>query len=289
MEKTTDSSADVSSSVSAAISSADESSTPAASNTCDLGGSSSSNSKTNSLNTLNRASYKITKPLPRNANPVAARAAAAGAAPPEEVPLAAPSRAGGVGGGGGAPPYQPQPPVYNIDKSDFRDVVQKLTGSPVHNQTRPRPADPPPPPRPPSAATIPASAGPTSRLHRIRPPPLAHLLHRPPPVVPAPPMQGFDPWIRTPLSPLPPLPTVSAAAESPISAYMRRLRGGSGGLPVLAPLPTAAPVLPPPSSPLGFGCLMSPRTAYLMMVAAPGIGLPTSPGVQLPSPRLGDP
>ncbi|CAD5177831.1 unnamed protein product [Musa acuminata subsp. malaccensis] len=69
---------------------------------------------------------------------------------------------------------------------------------------------------------------------------------------------------------------------------MRRLRGG-GGLPCLAPSPAVAPALPPPSSPLGFGCLLSPRTAYQMMMAAPGLGLPTSPGVQLPSPRLGDP
>ncbi|XP_020095540.1 VQ motif-containing protein 9-like [Ananas comosus] len=195
------------------------------------------------------------------------------------------------GRGGGAPPLQPQPPVYNIDKSDFRDVVQKLTGSPAHHQIRP----PQPPPAP---APAPASA-PPSRLHRIRPPPLAHLSPRPqaPPLAPlAPPIvPAGEPWTRPPLSPLPPLPAVSAAAESPISAYMRRLRaGGAGaGIPALGPFPAAppgAPALPPPpSSPLGFGCLSSPRTAYQMMMAPPGLLTPSSPGVPMPSPRLGEP
>ena len=29
---------------------------------------------------------------------------------------------------------QHQPPVYNINKNDFRDVVQKLIGSPTHKR-----------------------------------------------------------------------------------------------------------------------------------------------------------
>ncbi|CAL9121859.1 unnamed protein product [Musa acuminata var. zebrina] len=295
MERSCPSSANLStssSSTSTVTIAVDDRSTPAAGNPCGQGGcgSSISNSKTSnsnvqsSLRSLNRASYKISKPGQRNAaavpepNTVAAPAAAAA------QPLAPPGPPAGtsVGSGGGAPPYQPQPPVYNIDKNDFRDVVQKLTGSSAHHQIRPPPAEGPPPVPPPAAAA--ATVAPTSRLHRIRPPPLAHLSPRPPALVPAPPLPAVDPWTRPPLSPLPPLPTVSAAAESPISAYMRRLRSGGGP----APSPTAAPVLPPSSSPLGFGCLLSPRTAYQMMMTAPALGLPTSPGVQLPSPRLGD-
>ncbi|XP_019153123.1 PREDICTED: VQ motif-containing protein 9-like isoform X2 [Ipomoea nil] len=127
-----------------------------------------------------------------------------------------------------------QPPVYNINKSDFRDVVQKLTGSPAHE----RMATPPPihQPKPPS-----------SRLQRIRPPPLAQIGNRPPQlmnVVGGPPLQplptnqmlgggGFIGDQRhvqaQPPSPLPPFPAVHGAAESPISAYMRFLRGSISG------------------------------------------------------------
>ncbi|KAG6517168.1 VQ motif-containing protein 9-like [Zingiber officinale] len=244
-------------------------------------GKTSSNSLPGSLRALNRTSYKISKSLPRNPNPN-----------PDQVTeklVAAPEVATSASGRScaGGPPYQPQPPVYNIDKNDFRDVVQKLTGSPAHSQIRHPPAElpPPHPPRPRSSASlVPPPAAPTSRLHRIRPPPLAHLtFHPPPPPVPVLPLPAVDPWTRPPLSPLPPLPTVSAAAESPISAYMRHLRGGGAGLPLFAPSSTVAPMLQPPSSPLGFGCLLSPQTAYQMMM------LPSPPGVQVPSPRLGDP
>ncbi|RWW14085.1 hypothetical protein GW17_00022173 [Ensete ventricosum] len=230
------------------------------------GGKTRSNGIQNSLKSLNRVSYKISKPLPRNPvadpTPVAARAAPA----PKQPETAA--------GGGGGPPYQPQPPVYNIDKNDFRDVVQKLTGSPAHHESLPQPAEAPP---------RPCSAAPPSRLHRIRPPPLAQLSPRQTPPVPVPawPLLVTDVWTRPPLSPLPPLPAVSAAAESPISAYMRRLR--SGGVPsALALSPTLAP-----TAPLGMGCLLSPRTAYQMTMAVPGMQFPASPGVQLASPRLG--
>eukprot|EP01018_Ginkgo_biloba_P024216 Gb_37025 [translate_table: standard] len=59
-----------------------------------------------------------------------------------------------------AAPKHQQPPVYNIDKNDFRNTVQRLTGSPA-------PAEPNPNP--------PANAPkqPNARLHRIRPPPLS--------------------------------------------------------------------------------------------------------------------
>ncbi|XP_022772293.1 VQ motif-containing protein 9-like [Durio zibethinus] len=126
---------------------------------------------------------------------------------------------------------QHQPPVYNINRNDFRDVVQKLTGSPAHERF----STPPPihQPRPQS-----------SRLQRIRPPPLAHVSNRPPMIncavpnmnppgrtQPNPPIGGAtgNSFIQrapaaAPLSPLPPFPVVDAAAESPISAYMRYIQ-----------------------------------------------------------------
>jgi hypothetical protein len=64
-------------------------------------------------------------------------------------------------------------PVYTIDKNDFRNVVQKLTGSPASA------SPPPPPPPPPQQAEVPSNpVQPTSpkgsnpRLQKIRPPPL---------------------------------------------------------------------------------------------------------------------
>ncbi|XP_059461311.1 VQ motif-containing protein 9 [Corylus avellana] len=128
------------------------------------------------------------------------------------------------------PVQQHQPPVYNINKNDFRDVVQKLTGSPAHERF----STPPP---------IHAPKPPSSRLQRIRPPPLAHVSNRPPPLLngggPPPQPQAMNTSIPitaanssfgqlgrpvTPLSPLPPFPSVHAAAESPVSAYMRYLQ-----------------------------------------------------------------
>ncbi|XP_038703217.1 VQ motif-containing protein 9-like [Tripterygium wilfordii] len=122
---------------------------------------------------------------------------------------------------------QHQPPVYNINKNDFRDVVQKLTGSPAHERF-----STPPPILPPKA--------PSSRLQRIRPSPLANVSNRPPPLLnnAIQPQQhqplatinplatatapgGFIQFPGAPLSPLPPLPSVHGAAESPVSAYMR--------------------------------------------------------------------
>ncbi|KAG0471298.1 hypothetical protein HPP92_015844 [Vanilla planifolia] len=72
-----------------------------------------SNHITKALRTLNKSSYKISKSPPR---PTSLNSSTA-------VPSS---------GGGQQPQQQPQPPVYNIDKNDFRDVVQKLTGSPAH-------------------------------------------------------------------------------------------------------------------------------------------------------------
>ncbi|GLT93775.1 hypothetical protein SLE2022_115490 [Rubroshorea leprosula] len=174
------------------------------------------------------------------------------------------------------PPQQHQPPVYNINKNDFRDVVQKLTGSPAHERL----SAPPPihPPKPQS-----------SRLQRIRPPPLVHVGNRPSPLlncaapnvnpssqpIPAIPaatasIGNFIQRPAAPLSPLPPFPAVHAAAESPVSAHMRYLQNSmsivdsnpkqfSGFMPIaplvsprwnnLAP-PQQPPQQPPPQPPL---------------------------------------
>ncbi|OWM80991.1 VQ motif-containing protein 9-like [Punica granatum] len=211
-----------------------------------------------------------------------------------------------------------QPPVYNINKSDFREVVQKLTGSPAHERL----SSPPPiqPPKPPS-----------SRLQRIRPPPLAQLGVRPSTLLNAAPSfpqnqnpipnnqipisaptslaagtstnsgvaSEFNPIGRpiAPLSPLPPMPAVYAAAESPVSAYMRYLQSTASGdssrpllfsgfppmaPPATVPPPASASAAPPPSppfqlplSPLPFGCLNSPRSPHPLL--SPGLlFLPTS-------------
>ncbi|RWR84093.1 VQ motif-containing protein 9 [Cinnamomum micranthum f. kanehirae] len=173
---------------------------------------------------------------------------------------------------------QQQPPVYNIDKSDFRQLVQKLTSSP----------SPPPPP-----------TNPSSRLHRIRPPPLAHVTNACPP----PPLlndAGVDGRSRSPFSPLPPFPTVSIAAESPISAYLRYLRSSaatsadadprrsnnpSSLQPMSSSSAAASPFLLPATSPLAFGHIphLSPSSQLLGFQS-----LPLSPGLPVPSPRWKD-
>ncbi|XP_031286080.1 VQ motif-containing protein 9-like [Pistacia vera] len=222
--------------------------------------------------------------------------------------------------------HQHQPPVYNINKNDFRDVVQKLTGSPAHERF----STPPPihQPKPPS-----------SRLQRIRPPPLVHVSNRPPPMLPcAPPPipppnptattnntsnNNFIPRSTAPLSPLPPFPAVHAAAESPVTAYMRYLKNSIStadpnskpqfsGFSPLAPLvsprwnnltdtsqqqgiippPTAQaqPQFQLPTSPLAFGCLNSPRSPYpfspslLLSPTSGQLNFPLSPTVPVPSP-----
>ncbi|XP_078429681.1 VQ motif-containing protein [Wolffia australiana] len=191
------------------------------------------------LRQLHRSSHKIAKPNSRPNN--------AGGGPAVNDDDC---------GGGGATAAA-QPPVYNINKNDFREVVQKLTGSPLHQAREGNiPGNIP--------GKIPGNI--PTRLHKIRPPPLA--------VDPAAQSGGggFAAWPKSaPLSPLPPLPTVSSAAESPISAYMRCLRSEPAG----------------PPSPLGLGCLPSPRSAYHMMISS-GLISPSSPSLPLPSPRLKD-
>lgn len=266
------------------------------------------------LKNLSKISHKISKPVRRppvyeNQSLLSSQIINDVAPPP---PAAAPQ----------------QPPVYNINKSDFRDVVQKLTGSPAHERmATPSPIHQPKPP--------------SSRLQRIRPPPLAQIGNRPPPLMnvgggPLPPLQPlptnqilggggfigdqrhFSGVQAQPPSPLPPFPAVHGAAESPISAYMRFLRGSvsgaaidsdpkrfSSGLSPLAPLDSprwTGPAPPPPqlqnippqpsfpalpSSPLPFGCLPSPRSSYPLLSPSGQLGfqqLPLSPTVPVPSP-----
>ncbi|XP_050376538.1 VQ motif-containing protein 9 [Argentina anserina] len=171
------------------------------------------------LKHLNKLSHKISKPVTRKPNfdP-----------PPPVVPAPNPQNAPLS-----QPPNQHQPPVYNINKNDFRDVVQKLTGSPAHADRFATP----PPIHPPKTQS--------SRLQRIRPPPLA--TRPPPPLLDGavsaqsnnvnnnpliPPMGTAAAHFgrsAAPLSPLPPFPTVHGAAESPVSAYMRYLHNSLSG------------------------------------------------------------
>lgn len=173
-------------------------------------------------------------------------------------------------------PHQQQPPVYNIDKTHFRDVVQKLTGS-----STPLPQNPNP------------NRNPSSRLHGIRPPPLAHVRNTLPPATTSDADAGVggthDGRLRSPFSPLPPFPTVSAAAESPISAYMRCL-GSSFPASADAYPPMNSTFLLAPASPLAFGHipLLSPS---MLLSPSSQLGfpsLPLSPGLLLPSPRWKD-
>ncbi|XP_057533463.1 VQ motif-containing protein 9 [Amaranthus tricolor] len=216
------------------------------------------NNKDHFLRHLNKLSHKISKPTPLNLPPsnVAGSSSFIPTRPPLEPPV--------------HPPQQQQPPVYNINKSDFRDVVQKLTGSPAHA------AQPPP-----IHAPKPAS----SRLQRIRPPPLAQLSTRPPSLLNSA-VNGVNP-----LSPLPPFPTCHAAAESPISAYMRFLHTSESSLnrtgqifpSTSANSPADLTAMLPP-----FGCFPSPKSPCpLLSPTGNGtLGFPISPTV--PSPKWRD-
>ncbi|KAH6837739.1 hypothetical protein C2S53_020262 [Perilla frutescens var. hirtella] len=167
---------------------------------------SSSSSRDVYLKHVSRNSHKISKPIrkPLPLPPTAAVAASLSSSA-SAISILDPNS-------GQAQPQSQQPPVYNINKNDFRDVVQKLTGSPAHERfTAPTP--PAPQTRPPS-----------SRLQRIRPPPLAQIINRPPQILPQ--NDGVQ-QAAQPFTPLPPLPSVHPAAESPISAYMRFLQGSA--------------------------------------------------------------
>ncbi|KAA8522054.1 hypothetical protein F0562_012632 [Nyssa sinensis] len=127
---------------------------------------------------------------------------------------------------------QPQPQVYNINKNDFRNIVQQLTGSPSRE----------PVPRPPHNPPKPSSM----RLQKIRPPPLTpinrpqipiHIHHQPPAQAPPPPTAAvpysntfgrpaqFSQQSPKMLPPLTPSDSLWAnTAETPITAYARYLQ-----------------------------------------------------------------
>ncbi|KAE9603862.1 hypothetical protein Lal_00002488 [Lupinus albus] len=266
------------------------------------------NTNQNYLKKLNKLSQKITKPIIKKPN--------FDPPPPQNQTFNNPDQ--NQNNNNNNNNVQHQPPVYNISKSDFRDVVQKLTGSPAHDRTI---SNPPPihQPKPPS-----------SRLHRIRPPPLAQISNRPqtPLLNPPPPFSNnavtvnnnnfnFSGFGRplAPLSPLPPFPTVHAAAESPVSAYLRCIHNSMpsvdsnskqfSGFSPLAPRwnnfappqqeqqqqlqqPESSQQVEGPSSsqsqfqmptsPLPFGCLNSPISSYPLFSPNSGqLGFPQLP------------
>lgn len=267
--------------------------------------SSSSGNRDMYLKHLNKISHKISKPIRKpaffeNQNPPQGQTQHA---PPPLPPPPPPPPAGPLNLQPQPQPQQ-QPPVYNINKSDFRDVVQKLTGSPAHERI-----STPPPIQQPKAAS--------SRLQRIRPPPLAQISNRPPPFVNGSNnavagggfVGGQRPVQAQPLSPLPPFPAVHASAESPISAYMRFLQSSiasastdsdskrfSTGLSPLAPrwnnfgAPQQQPPFPPPQPlplPLPHQQNIPPPPTNSSFVLPPFPAFPSSPlpfGC-LPSPR----
>ena len=100
----------------------------------------------------------------------------------------------------------PQALVYNINKTDFRSIVQQLTGLGSTSSVNPPQTNHPKPPN--------------SRLVKVRPAPLTQLNHPPPPPPPPPPVQSV-PIASEPVQPVNQFS--SNPAESPISAYMRYL------------------------------------------------------------------
>lgn len=215
---------------------------------------------------------------------------------------------------------QPQPQVYNINKNDFRNIVQQLTGSPLRD----------PPPRPPQNHPKP----PNNRLQRVRPPPLAPTSRPQVPIHPHMPIQvppqgqpsvplpysthnfGRPPTIPydqpSPNLMLPPTPTDvwTNTTESPISAYMRYLQNSiiDSGPRQPQPLPQTHlqpqirgqnlpqphlypnPVMPPLPSPRVNGPppnLPSPRlNGPPPLLASPRVNGPLPP---FPSPRANGP
>lgn len=210
---------------------------------------------------------------------------------------------------------QPQPRVYNINKNDFRNIVQQLTGSPSQD----------PLPRPPSNSPKPQSL----RLQKIRPPPLTPINRPQIPILPpapaqGPPMTGASIPYGNAFGRPPPqfgqpsprmLPQFSPrdsvwanTAESPISAYMRYLQNS-----MMDPVPQSQPQIPgqieaqnpssgllpnpagPPPSSMRMGgppLLPSPTSQFLMPSPSGFLNLYSprspypmlSPGYQFPPP-----
>lgn len=153
------------------------------------------------------------------------------------------------------PPY---PQVYTINKNDFRNTVQRLTGSPSHHQ------EPPP-----GAHRSSPNPAPTIRMQRIRPPSLAPITVYRPQLPPIPAAQYGQPPAMASGEHM----GCANAAESPISAYMRYLQHSvldSGQTPPppppIFPSPGTNRPLNPPASPTGQFPLPSP-SGYLNLLS----------------------
>ncbi|CAN6480011.1 unnamed protein product [Victoria cruziana] len=173
-----------------------------------------------------------------------------------------------------------RPPVYTIDKSDFRSVVQRLTGSP----TSERFSEPPPirPQKPPS-----------SRLQRMKPPPLTPFTRAQPdisqnplsftagplPVAPSPPEStGADLLAK----PVPSSAPLNPASLPPVSPSRFLLLSPICSVQTRSPKPPLPSKLPSPSS--------NPSLADVGLPFSPsspwgGLLPPSSPGfLRLPIP-----
>ncbi|CAN6847791.1 unnamed protein product, partial [Brassica oleracea] len=143
----------------------------------------------------------------------------------------------------------PQALFYNINKTDFRSIVQQLTGLGSASSVNPPQSTNPPKP-------------PNSRLVKVRPAPLTQVNHHPPP----PPVQS-DPIAAETVERNNQLSV--NPAESPISAYMRYLIESSpvGNRPQLQnqnpaqPSPGLFPSHQPGPSPMLF---QSPASQFVL-------------------------
>ncbi|TYI15414.1 hypothetical protein ES332_A08G184300v1 [Gossypium tomentosum] len=156
---------------------------------------------------------------------------------------------------------QLQPQVYNINKNDFRNIVQQLTGSPSRNK---------PLPRPPLNPSKPQSM----RLQKIRPPPLTPMGC---PYIPA------SASVPAPApAPAPALSHAPALVPPPAHYNNNLVRPGqygqpSPGIPVgkqvqpqLYPPVSGDPHVPPPSS----GLLYNPPMSALFSSRGVNVAVP---------------
>lgn len=184
---------------------------------------------------------------------------------------------------------QPPPQVYNINKNDFRNLVQQLTGSPLREPPL-RPTQNPPKP-------------PNNRLLRIRPPPLAPMApmnrthvpihHHLPISVPAQPSAPLPPpnnSVRPPRAQygLPPQNSMllltpsdlwNSTTESPISTYERYLQNS-----IIDSSPVQPQVQPQLSKNPQVKGQNMPQPHVLPNLAIPPPRI-TGPHSSLPSPR----